>query len=585
MQVMPHNTDAEKSILGSIIIDNELGKEIIPEVEERDFYLASHQGIFKAISEIYHKGKEIDLVTLSDKLVQMGVLENVGGMEYLIEITDFLPSAANYKQYLEIVKRDGVRRSLIRESQQIMNDAFGSEDTNLLIASAEKGIFDISVSGDRSKPEPISETIGAVLAKFGEYAKGDGRLRGITTGFRDLDGMLNGLNRSDLVLIAARPAAGKTSFAMNIVENAACAGYNCAVFSLEMPKIQISQRMLCSNAEVSMKRALEGRLNTQEWEKLLQAQARLSQTNVFVDDTASITPADMKSKARSLKAQYGLDLIMVDYIQLMNAGGKKEQNRQLEIAEISRSLKLLARELDVPVIALSQLSRQVENRTPPIPQLSDLRDSGAIEQDADVIMFIHNPSAVNKGEDGGAIAGGGNGESRQIMIAKHRNGQCGTVNLGWRGEFTKFVNQQAVGSENYIPPEKVIDKEAEAERKRAYEEAEKMREERKALQNQGSSFSLGDDINVEYDVPEYPSFQDDFNLAPPPVDNKDGNFGMIDLDEEYQGEEIEMKENSEVQKEENAEDIGEIALSAVKEMPEIKIEDEILSDLDDELDF
>ncbi|MFI3164288.1 MAG: replicative DNA helicase [Bacillota bacterium] len=544
MRVMPHNTDAEKSILGAILLDNELGKEIIPELKSEDFYLASHKEIFDKISELYHTSKEIDLVTLSDKLASGGVLENVGGMEYLIELSDFLPSAANFKFYLEIVKRDSVRRKLIRECQQSIQDAFEMEDTRTLVASVEKNIFDLSVSDQRAKPVPISETMVQVIENFNEYAKNDGKLRGITTGFRDLDEMLNGLNRSDLVLVAARPAAGKTSFAMNIVENAACAGYTCAVFSLEMPKVQISQRMICSNAEVSMKKAFQGKLTDKDWESLMMAQTRLNDTKIFVDDTASITPADMQSKCRSLKAQHGLDLVMVDYIQLMNSGSKREQNRQLEIAEISRSLKLIARELNVPVVALSQLSRQVENRTPPIPQLSDLRDSGAIEQDADVIMFIHNPSAVNKGgEEGGTIAGGGNGETRQIMIAKHRNGQCGIVELGWRGEFTKFVNRQEVGSEMYKAPEKVVDKEAEAARANAYAEAEALRNERR---NQRENASFGDAEETEYDVPDYALPPDELLVAPPPEDA----FGDF-----------------------------------VKEMPEVQIDEDTISGLDDELDF
>ncbi len=546
MRVMPHNTDAEKSILGSILLDNELGKEIIPELKSEDFYLASHKEIFEKISELYHTSKEIDLVTLSDKLTSGGVLENVGGMEYLIELSDFLPSAANYKFYLEIVKRDSVRRKLIRECQQSIQDAFEMEDTRMLVASVEKNIFDLSVSDQRTKPVPISETMVQVIENFNEYAKNDGKLRGITTGFRDLDEMLNGLNRSDLVLVAARPAAGKTSFAMNIVENAACAGYTCAVFSLEMPKVQISQRMICSNAEVSMKKAFQGKLTDKDWGSLMAAQTRLNETKIFVDDTASITPADMQSKCRSLKAQHGLDLVMVDYIQLMNSGSKREQNRQLEIAEISRSLKLIARELDVPVVALSQLSRQVENRTPPIPQLSDLRDSGAIEQDADIIMFIHNPSAANKGEDGGTIAGGGNGETRQIMIAKHRNGQCGIVELGWRGEFTKFVNKQEVGSEIYKAPEKVVDKEAEAARTRAYEEAEQFRQQRKQERENRESAVFGDSEETEYDVPEYALPSEELLVAPPPEEA----FGEV-----------------------------------VKEMPEIKIDEFDISEIDDELDY
>ena len=453
LRVMPHNIDAEKCILACIIIDNELGKDIIPELKSQDFYLDIHKEIFEKISDLYYQSKEVDIVTLSDKLDQAGTLTRIGGVEYLTTISAFLPSAANFKYYLEIVKRDSVRRRLIHESQAIVEKSFVSENSKELLNEAEKSIFELAINDRRSFPTKISETISEVLKNFDDYSKNTGKLKGITTGFRELDFHLNGLNRSDLVLVAARPGAGKTSFAMNMVENAALAGYSCAVFSLEMPKVQISQRILCSNAEVSMDKAQKGTLGKTEWERLMLAQQRLANAKIYVDDSPSITPADIQSKARRLKSQNGLDLIMIDYIQLMSTGSKsKEGNRQLEIAEISRHLKLIAREIDVPVVALSQLSRQIENRTPPIPMLSDLRDSGAIEQDADIIMFIHNPNLTSA--NGDTVAGGGNGNERQIMISKHRNGSIGTINLGWIGEYTKFVNVQKIGSQKYQPPQK-----------------------------------------------------------------------------------------------------------------------------------
>ncbi len=534
MRVMPHNTDAEKCILGSILIDNELGKDIIPELQAEDFYLSAHKDIFDKIKELYHSNKEVDLVTLADKLNQGGLLENVGGVEYLAEVSEILPSAANYKFYVEIVKRDSIRRRLIRESQQIIQDSFENEDAKELVSMAEKNIFDLSISDSRSKPARISDTLGEVLDSFDEYAKNKGKLKGITTGFRDLDRMLNGLNRSDLILVAARPAAGKTSFAMNLVENAALAGYTCAVFSLEMPKVQIGQRILCSNSEVSMSKALRGELVKEEWDKLMQSQAIINECKIFVDDTASITPADIQSKARSLKSQHGLDLIMIDYIQLMSSGSsKKDQNRQLEIAEISRSLKLIARELDVPVVALSQLSRQIETRNPPLPQLSDLRDSGAIEQDADVIMFIHNPSAVPKnGKDqaeaeSDAILGGSNGNNRQIMVRKHRNGETGDVNLGWIGECTKFTNVMEVGSAIYQPPRKEVNEKEEEARLIALQKEQRRKAERESGKHkEDGRIAFRYQEVEEYSVPEEISVAIPVEYIAPPQEVSDVDFGF-----------------------------------------------------------
>ncbi len=435
---MPHNLEAEQSLLGCVLMDPIIQSEIGSQINEDDFYSESHKYIFSAMESIIKENQPVDLVTLSDALEKRGELESIGGIEYINQLTNVLPSSANYLRYVEIVRRDSMLRKLIKGSAEIISESSKSMDEFSALSFAEKTIYDISNTADTSSMKKIGSIIPDVMTKLDELAKETSSFRGIKTGFKGLDLKLNGLQKSDLIILAARPAVGKTSLAMNIVEQVAVQGYTCAVFSLEMGKEQLVQRMLCSVAGVSMENALKGRMNKTEWLKIAKAREILSNTKIFIDDSAAVTPRELISKCRRLKRKSGLDLVMVDYIQLMSSDAKKgEDNRQQEISNISRNLKILAKELEVPVIALSQLSRAVESRKGR-PQLADLRESGAIEQDADIVMFIHRPdkSATEKEIEEGKVKR----NVAEIIIEKHRNGPTGIVELYFKGESTKFVN-------------------------------------------------------------------------------------------------------------------------------------------------
>jgi replicative DNA helicase len=434
---MPANLEAEQSLLGCILIDRELQGDIILKLQEVDFYTESHKYIINAIKNVYNTGKPVDIVTLSDQLEKESNLEKAGGFLYLTELTKITPSAAHYKYYLSIVKRDSIHRQLIRASNSIIELASNATNQEESIASAEKLIYDISNKLDNSKLVNISEAMiyQNVISKFEAIAKDKNAFRGMMTGFNKLDQITNGLQRSDLIVLAARPGVGKTSFAMNIIENIAVnEGKVCAVFSLEMPKAQLAQRLICSHARVDMSKALSSKLDLdKDFKKLWAASEELSKAKIFVDDSSIITPAEILSKSRRLKSKYGLDLVMIDYIQLMKSGGKNTENRQQEISEITRNLKILAKEIDVPVIALSQLRRMQGE-----PQLTDLRESGAIEQDADIVMFIHRPymDATEAERQTGKI----DKDLARIKIAKHRNGGLGTIDLKFVESSTKFIN-------------------------------------------------------------------------------------------------------------------------------------------------
>ena len=368
----------------------------------------------------------------------MGKLEDVGGISYITELTQITPSAANYKHYIDIVKRDSLNRKLTRAAREIAEYAGTSPEDALQFA--ENKIYGISQAQDTSTVVDIrQEGFYDVLDKFNAIENNKDAFRGVMTGFFRLDKLTNGLQKSDLIVIAARPGMGKTSLAMNIVEHAAVYGNKtCAVFSMEMPTLQIKQRLICSNANVSMSAALSGKLSDKEWQRLAAAQARMNKSAVYIDDSARITPAEILSKCRRFKAKDGrLDLVMVDYIQLMSSGKKGDENRTLEVASITRELKQIAKELQVPVIALSQLRRLKDGER---SQLSDLRESGAIEQDADIVMFIDRPDVNASDEEimkKGIVKG-----AAELRIAKHRNGELGTLPLRFKGELTKFVDAE-----------------------------------------------------------------------------------------------------------------------------------------------
>lgn len=442
--VMPNNLDAEQAILGCLLIDNSIIADVLEKLSEEDFYRESHQFILSAMKQVYHEHKPLDMVTLADKLETEGNLAKAGGLEYLTDLTSAVPSSANYNHYFEIIRRDSVNRKLIRASKEIIKYAQSSDDDLKSVQYAEELVYDISRRNDSSKISDIreSDAIDVVLDKFQKLDKDKDAYRGIQTGFTKLDRLTNGLQKSDLIVIAARPGMGKTSLSMNIVESAAMK-YDkvCAVFSLEMPETQIIQRLLCSYANVSMSSALAGggKLTPNDWKSLMKAAEKLRKCHIYIDDSSRVTPGEILSKCRRIKAKNNgqLDLIMIDYIQLMSSGKKSsEQNRTQEVADITRELKIMAKELDVPVIALSQLRRMLTKE----PQLSDLRESGAIEQDADIVMFINRPfiTATEEEKKKNNIAV----DAADLIIAKHRNGGLDRIKLRFKGELTKFVNPE-----------------------------------------------------------------------------------------------------------------------------------------------
>ena len=423
--VLPNNLEAEQALLGSLLIDIEVQTDILDGLSEEDFYQESHKLIIGAMKAVFNSRKPVDLVTLADQLENDKCLDKAGGLTYITDLAKITPSAANYRYYLDIVKRDSVNRRLIRASQEIIETAMSSAESADSVAFAEKLVFDISKKLDTSTLVDMREddSYDLVLSKFETISTDKNALRGVQTGFTKLDKITNGLQKSDFIVLAARPGVGKTTIGMNIVEHAALVDNKvCAVFSLEMPRIQLAQRLLCSFARVSMSKAMAGELSQGDWKKLWKASADLT---------------EILSKCRRLKARKeGLDLIMIDYIQLMSSGARRqEENRQQEISTITRNLKIMAKELDVPVLALSQL-RRISSKEE--PQLSDLRESGAIEQDADMVMFIHRPDVAATEEEikSGKIVK----DAADLIIAKHRNGELGRVKLRFRGDQVRYVN-------------------------------------------------------------------------------------------------------------------------------------------------
>jgi replicative DNA helicase len=441
VNTMPYNRDAEMALLGCLLIDNEIAAELVEKLSEEDFYQEAHQHVIRAMKRVFAGRKPVDLVTVSDELESERTLEKAGGITYLTELTEITPSAANYKSYYEIVVRDSLNRKLIRGARNIIENSMKSVDGQKSIAYAEKTVFDISKETENSALLGMHEgdIVDSVLEKFERLQSDPESFRGVPTGYKKLDRMTHGLQAGALIVLAARPGMGKTSLAMNIVEYASLvSGRTSAVFSLEMPRSEITQRLLCSYAKVSMQKALDGQLEQKEWKKLMLASDQLKKSKIYIDDSSRITPQEILSKCRRLKTTTGaLDVVMIDYIQLMSGGDSKiagAENRQQEIASITRDLKIMAKELGVPVIALSQL-RRIQSKE---PQLSDLRESGAIEQDADIVMFISRPEAIATKEEleSGAIVKG----AAELILAKHRGGEQGRVSLKFIGECTKFVD-------------------------------------------------------------------------------------------------------------------------------------------------
>jgi replicative DNA helicase len=430
---LPHSADAERAILGAILLDNSFVNQAIELLRPDDFYVRAHQHVFRAMINLSERGSEINPILLGEELRREGVLEQVGGVAFISELTYGLPHFANVAAYAKVVKDKSVLRQLVKVANKVTSEALEEEDeAEVILDHAEQMIFALADERTRQGFSHIKPVADHLLEKVQEMAGRPVMLTGLTSGFNDLDQKTSGLQPSDLIIIAARPSMGKTAFCLNVAQNAAIkAGAVVGIFSLEMSKESLVMRMLSSEARVDAHRFRTGYLSRDEWARLAGALGTLADAKIFVDDTPGISVLEMRAKARRLAAeQKRLDLIVVDYLQLMSGGGRRTESRQQEVSQISRELKGLAKELNVPLIALSQLSRAAETRTDHRPQLSDLRESGAIEQDADVVGFIYREEYYNSTDE--------NSNKAEIIIAKQRNGPTGTVDLAFIKEFTRF---------------------------------------------------------------------------------------------------------------------------------------------------
>ncbi len=432
-RIPPHSLEAEQSVIGSMIMDREAISIALEHIDQHDFYHPDLKIIFNSIVDLHHHNSPVDLVTLQDNLKKDDQFERIGGFEYLSKLAMSVPTSAHIKEYASIVKEKSVLRRLIKTGQDIVTDCYENKDElESILNNAEEKIFNISQNRKTEEFADIKELINPTLNMIVSAHDNGDSVTGISSGFIDLDTKTAGLHPADLVLIAARPSMGKTAFALNVAQHAAVKEKkSTAIFSLEMSKEQLVNRMLCSESMVDAQKVRTGSLSDEEWSNLLSGAAILNDSPIYIDDTPGITVAEMKAKCRKLKLEKGLDMILIDYLQLMSGSGNGE-SRQQEISEISRSLKALAREMQSPVIALSQLSRACEQRADHRPMLSDLRESGAIEQDADVVMFLYRDEYYNKDTDAKGMA--------ECIIAKQRNGPTGTVELAWFGQYTKFMN-------------------------------------------------------------------------------------------------------------------------------------------------
>ena len=430
-RIPPHSVESEQSILGSIILDKEAIITVAETIQPMDFYKEAHKIIYESMLKLNSNNEPIDLITLIEELRKEGHLDSIGGISYLTSLSTIVPTTSNVKYYANIVKEKSVMRQLIKASNEIINLGYdASTDVQEILDKAEKNIFDISQEKSGDDIQPINVVLQDTFEMIEKLCTDKSEVTGITTGFADLNKKINGLQRTDLILLAARPAMGKTAFSLNLVQNAALKGdASVAVFSLEMSKEQLVQRMLSAQSNVELSKIKTGNLGESDWPRIIDGMAVLSEANIFIDDTPGIKISEIRSKCRRLKIEKGLDLILIDYLQLMEGEGKNE-NRQQEIAKISRSLKILAKELDCPVVALSQLSRSPELRKDHRPILSD---SGSIEQDADIVMFLYRDEYYHDDSEKKNIG--------EVIIAKNRHGETGNVELVWFGQVQKFADK------------------------------------------------------------------------------------------------------------------------------------------------
>lgn len=434
LKTPPHSVEAEQSVLGGLMLDNETWTEVSERLVAADFYRRDHQLIFEAIANLANESKPCDVVTVAEWLEHHGELQAVGGLQMLAQLVDDTPSAANIVAYADIVRERAVLRDLIRAGSGIAERGYQPEgrSTDELLDIAEREVFEIAdrESRNRRTVRGIKELLADAVDRIDLLFKSDSPITGVSTGFADFDEMTSGLQRSDLVIVAGRPSMGKTAFAVNIAEHAAIRDkLPVAIFSMEMPGEQLAMRMMSSLGRIDQHRVRTGRLKDDDWPRLTSAVGMLSEVKLFIDDTPGLSPSDLRARCRRIKREHDLGLVVVDYLQLMRLPAAAE-NRATEISEISRSLKILAKELNVPVLALSQLNRSLEQRPNKRPVMSDLRESGAIEQDADVIVFIYRDEVYNDESPDKGIA--------EIIIGKQRNGPIGTVRLTFLGQYTRF---------------------------------------------------------------------------------------------------------------------------------------------------
>lgn len=439
MRSLPQSIEAEQSVIGAMIIDKSAIAQVFEKLNEDDFYRDGHKVIYKAIREMYAKDMAVDLVTILEYLKTTDMLDKAGGVTYISELSSSVPTTANLSSYIKIVEEKSTLRKLIKASTSIIEESYNSGgDVEKVIDLAQKKVFDIAEKKDSKEYEALSDVLERGFLEIEKF-NNRGAITGVGSGIKDLDAKTSGFQKGDMVLIAARPSMGKTTFSLNIAENAALKeGKSVVIFSLEMSKEQLAYKLLCSQANVDMLKLRTGNLEDDDWERIARATGPLANAKIYIDDTAGISVMDMRSKCRKIKMEHGIDMILIDYLQLMS-GSAGSDNRQQEVSEISRSIKALAKEMECPVIALSQLSRAPEQRADHRPMLSDLRESGSIEQDADVVMFLYRDEYYNKETEEKGIG--------ECIIAKQRNGPVGTVKMAWIGAHSKFADLELVHKE------------------------------------------------------------------------------------------------------------------------------------------
>lgn len=433
-RVPPHNHEAEQSVIGAIFLEPQALITASEILMPDDFYRIAHQKIFQTMLDLSDQGKAIDVVTVTEELSAKKELEDVGGLSYLTELANAVPTAANIGHYAKIVEEKALLRRLIRVATKIVEDGFTREDeVEALLAEAEKKVMEVANRKNAGDFKHVKDVLVQTYDNIEQLQSRNGDVTGIPTGFKDLDRMTAGFQRNDLIIVAARPSVGKTAFALNIAQNVAIkARENVAIFSLEMGAEQLVMRMLCAEGNIDAQVLRTGALTADDWSKLTMAMGSLSDSGIYIDDTPGLRVSEIRAKCRRLAQEHGLGMILIDYLQLIQGSGRRGENRQQEVSEISRSLKALARELKVPVIALSQLSRGVEQRQDKRPMMSDIRESGSIEQDADIVAFLYRDDYYDKESD--------NKNMIEIIIAKQRNGPTGTVTLAFKKEFNKFIS-------------------------------------------------------------------------------------------------------------------------------------------------